>query len=29
VWNRERFVRRLEEQPFTEEDFSALSEKGI
>lgn len=29
VWNRERFVRRLEEQPFTDEDFRALSEHGI
>lgn len=29
VWNRERFVRRLEEQPFTEDDFRALSERGI
>jgi len=29
VWNRERFEQRLEEQPFTEEDFRALSERGI
>ena len=29
VWNRERFVRRLEEQPFTDEDFAALSERGV
>lgn len=29
VWNRERFERRLEEQPFTEEDFRALTERGI
>jgi MraZ protein len=29
VWNRERFARRLEQQPFTEEDFQALSERGI
>jgi len=29
VWNRERFVRRLEEQPFTEDHFRALSERGI
>jgi transcriptional regulator MraZ len=29
VWNRERFVRRLEEQPFTDDDFRALSERGI
>ena len=29
VWNRERFVARLEQQPFTEDDFRALSERGI
>jgi MraZ protein len=29
VWNRERLARRLEQQPFTEEDFRALSERGI
>ncbi|HEX5760309.1 MAG TPA: division/cell wall cluster transcriptional repressor MraZ [Thermoanaerobaculia bacterium] len=29
VWNRERFARRLEEQPFTEDDFRALTERGI
>jgi transcriptional regulator MraZ len=29
VWNHERFVARLEEQPFTEEDFRALTERGI
>src|SRR3954451_24606613 len=29
VWNRDRFVARLEEQPFTEEDFRALAERGI
>ncbi len=29
VWNRERFTRRLEQQPFTAEDFRALSERGI
>ncbi len=29
VWNRDRFARRLEQQPFTEEDFRALSERGI
>ena len=29
VWNRERFVRRLEQQPFTDDDFRALSERGI
>ena len=29
VWNRERFEKRLAEQPFTDEDFQALAEKGI
>lgn len=29
VWNRERFERRLEEQPFTEDDFRALTERGV
>ena len=29
VWNHERFVSRLQEQPFTNEDFSALSAQGI
>jgi MraZ protein len=29
VWNRDRFERRLAEQPFSEEDFRALSERGI
>jgi MraZ protein len=29
VWNRERFARRLEQQPFSEEDFRILSERGI
>jgi MraZ protein len=29
VWNRERIERRLAEQPFTEEDFDALTEKGV
>lgn len=29
VWNRERFEARLAEEPFTEEDFHALSERGI
>jgi len=29
VWNRERMERRLDEQPFTEDDFGALSEHGI
>jgi MraZ protein len=29
VWNHERFVTRLNEQPFTEDDYRALSERGI
>ena len=29
VWNRDRFVARLDEQPFTEDDFRALTERGI
>ena len=29
VWNHERFVSRLQEQPFTDEDFRALSTQGI
>ncbi|MEM7048547.1 MAG: division/cell wall cluster transcriptional repressor MraZ [Acidobacteriota bacterium] len=29
VWNRERFERRLLEEPMTEEDFGELSELGI
>lgn len=29
VWNRERFERRLAEEPFTEEDFGTLSSAGI
>ena len=29
IWNHERFVNRLEAEPFTEEDFRALSERGI
>ena len=29
VWNHERFVSRLQEQPFTDEDFRALSAQGI
>lgn len=29
LWNRERFERRLEENPFTEDDFRALAERGI
>ena len=29
VWNRERFQSRLEQQPFTDDDFRALAERGI
>lgn len=29
VWNHDRFLSRLDEQPFTDEDFRALSERGI
>ena len=29
VWNRDRFEARLSEQPFTEDDFRALAERGI
>ena len=29
IWNHERFANRLEAEPFTEEDFRALSERGI
>lgn len=29
LWNRERFERRLEESPFTDDDFRALAERGI
>jgi MraZ protein len=29
VWNRERFLSRLDQEPFTEDDFRALSERGI
>jgi MraZ protein len=29
VWNHERFASRLDEQPFTDEEFRALSEQGI
>lgn len=29
IWNRDRFLARLEEQPFTEEDYRALAERGI
>jgi MraZ protein len=29
IWNRERFDRRLSEEPFTDDDFKALAEYGI
>lgn len=29
IWNHERFAKRLEDQPFTDEDFRALSLAGI
>ncbi len=29
VWSRDRFLARMEEQPFTDEDFRVLSERGI
>jgi len=29
IWNRGSFLRRLESEPFTEEDFAELAEKGI
>jgi MraZ protein len=29
VWNHERFTHKLEAQPFTDEDFDVLSERGI
>jgi MraZ protein len=29
VWNRDRFLARMEEQPFTDEDYRALAERGI
>lgn len=29
VWNHDRFLARLNEQPFTEDDYRALSELGI
>lgn len=29
VWNRERFDQKLEEEPFTDEDFKDLEELGI
>ncbi|HLW78000.1 MAG TPA: division/cell wall cluster transcriptional repressor MraZ [Terriglobia bacterium] len=29
VWNRERFEARLTDQPFTDDDFKLLSERGV
>lgn len=29
VWNHERWAKRLDDQPFSEEDFMALSERGV
>lgn len=29
IWNRERFEARLADQPFTDDDFRALAERGI
>jgi transcriptional regulator MraZ len=29
VWNHDRFLARLKEQPFTEDDYRALSELGL
>lgn len=29
VWNHERFERRLDEEPFTDEDYRILSDSGI
>jgi MraZ protein len=29
IWNHDRFAKRLEDQPFTDEDFRALSLAGI
>jgi len=29
IWNHERFLTRLDEQPFTEDDFRALAARGI
>lgn len=29
VWNRERFLARLDEQPFSEEDFRLLAERQV
>lgn len=29
VWNHERFLKRMEEEPLTDEDFRALTQYGI
>lgn len=29
IWNRERFDQKLTEEPFTEDDYEALSELGV
>lgn len=29
VWNREHFDRRLDEEPFDDDDFRALAERGV
>jgi MraZ protein len=29
VWSRDRFLARLEEQPFTEDDYKTLAERGV
>ncbi|HNZ96035.1 MAG TPA: division/cell wall cluster transcriptional repressor MraZ [Thermoanaerobaculia bacterium] len=29
VWNRDRFVRKLAEEPFAEDDFQALALRGV
>jgi MraZ protein len=29
IWNRDRFLNRLEEEPFTDEDYGDLSVKGV
>jgi MraZ protein len=29
IWNRDRFLNRLEEEPFTDEDYGDLSLKGV
>lgn len=29
IWNRDRFMQRLDDEPFTDSDFAELAEKGI